>query len=336
MYIFDPETNKLGKIRDHEIWYSSNMFKTKVFGVQKTDQEINIGESFGFRVDILVDNKDILRSNKNKKWTRNYFNYETVPFYLEIQLYSLKCKFWELGNKDPKEVFTLGKLKKSQVLTVYMNNPVKGLSSYLFLNFKDSYLSHWVGTVDTCLSSFKSSWKHSPEKIFKQFSLAKENHEYFSTATKHSTLNLSKAFSEQHDDQFNNPFHTFRESGPCLEDLDKNIFETENRKSAKPNQLGPKLPLKSDLASLNRTMKVERQFESEPYNKSNLVKDIMTIYKIGKVLHRSHETLTKKLNSLMSFTRPANKPNPASKPTKKIDFEHHFVDIINELVEDEE
>lgn len=64
-----------------------------MFGIQKTDQEIEINESFGFRVKIDMESYELFRNYRPSDANngRN-FNYETIEFYIEAELYSQKCK----------------------------------------------------------------------------------------------------------------------------------------------------------------------------------------------------------------------------------------------------
>mmetsp|Transcript_4885 Transcript_4885/g.4133 ORF Transcript_4885/g.4133 Transcript_4885/m.4133 type:complete len:81 (+) Transcript_4885:209-451(+) len=80
-------------MREAEINYSSNLYKTHIFGIIKTDELIELNESFGFRVKIDLDPNELLKFTKGENSYEEIFNYNTTPFYLEAHLYSLKCKF---------------------------------------------------------------------------------------------------------------------------------------------------------------------------------------------------------------------------------------------------
>lgn len=49
------------RIKPPEISYIKNTYKTKIFCLQKSDQEVELNESFGFRMEIEQDPADIFR-----------------------------------------------------------------------------------------------------------------------------------------------------------------------------------------------------------------------------------------------------------------------------------
>ena len=54
-------------------------------------------------------------------------NYENLPFYLDVTIYSQKCKFGDRKYEEIISEFNRGKMKKSQILTMQIKNPGKGL-----------------------------------------------------------------------------------------------------------------------------------------------------------------------------------------------------------------
>jgi len=180
-------------MRDPEINYSANSYKTKVFGIIKTDQIVEMNESFGFRMKIDLEPSELLKLQKEDRWGETPFNYESVPFYLETHLYSLKCRFWDLKQEEILDVFNSGKLKRIQTKTLSLKSPVKSLWKYLFMNFKGDYLSHWNGTIHSWLVNFQQS---NSNKLHKASNMQKENEDYVHIGLKSSKISLSKTLTE--------------------------------------------------------------------------------------------------------------------------------------------
>ena len=87
-------------MRKPEINFSANLYKSIVFGIQKTDQEIELNESFGFRVKMELDPWDLLKIEREEDFLKANVNYDAVPFYLEAQLYTLKWKFCDMSSEE--------------------------------------------------------------------------------------------------------------------------------------------------------------------------------------------------------------------------------------------
>jgi hypothetical protein len=113
----DAEPEDLSNIKPAEISHSANLYKTKVFGIQKTDQETEINESFGFRVKIELEPHELFKRDRG---------YENIQFFIEVDLYSQKCKFCALSYGEVMQEFYKGRMKKSQSMTLALRDAVKG------------------------------------------------------------------------------------------------------------------------------------------------------------------------------------------------------------------
>jgi hypothetical protein len=87
-----------------------------VFCIQRSDQKVELNESFGFRMKIELSQADILKRNKPYMDMETGemiapYKYENTPFYIEANLYSLLCKFGDMGYKQVMKVFNSGKMK---------------------------------------------------------------------------------------------------------------------------------------------------------------------------------------------------------------------------------
>lgn len=151
--MLDGDTEDLSKIRSSEISYSSNFYKTKVFCIQRSDQEIELNEAFGFRLEIDLSPHELVIQHEDYHDTS--FNYRNQPFYVEVGLQWLKWKFWNLSFKQVSEHFRRGTMRQIQTMTLALKTPIKGLSEFMLINYKGDYLSQCYGTVHSLLVNFK-------------------------------------------------------------------------------------------------------------------------------------------------------------------------------------
>jgi len=139
----DFENNEISNLAQPEINFSTNTYCTKVFGIQKTDQVIQLNESFGFRVKIELESHELLKNHRmsNDPFIPQNFNYENTEFFIEADLIHQKCKLCNFSNDRIIKEFDMNQMVKCQTIGQIMHSPVKGLSKFFFLNFKDEYLS---------------------------------------------------------------------------------------------------------------------------------------------------------------------------------------------------
>lgn len=112
-------------------------------------------------------------------------NYENIPFYLEVAVYTQKFRFWDKKLEEVISEFSRAKMKKSQTVTMQIKNAGKGLWKYLFLNFKDDLLSHCIGSIHTLLVNFiHKEYKQHLSSSSKKSLNYKENEDYIHIGSK--------------------------------------------------------------------------------------------------------------------------------------------------------
>jgi hypothetical protein len=305
MYFLEANTEEIN-VKGPEICYASNLYKTKVFGIQKTDQEIEINESFGFRVKIELEPHELLKMHKesfsgkniprDEEFVSNLFNYETVPFFMEVELYHLKWKFWEMKPEQIKTAFIKGKMTKAQSLTLSMQNPVKGLWNFLFINFNEDFLSQWVGTVHSLLLNFQQGSKISKNKLKKSTSLLKENEDYVHVGLRSPENIFTKTLSERNTS--NNPFNTSRQQNVLrLKRLDKVCLDDNGNRW--PTNLTEFL-----FGDQESGYYLSRDTNLKWYVTYSVILRIFT--KVLNPLYKSYETLKKQFEHLSSIKEVKN------------------------------
>jgi hypothetical protein len=289
MYFVTPMAEEVN-VRGPEICYASNLYKTKVFCIQKTDQEIEINESFGFRVKIELEPHELLKMHKDNEFGSSLFNYETIPFFIEVELYHLKCKFWEIKPDQIKAAFLRGKMTKAQSLTLSMQNPVKGLWNFLFINFNEDFLSQWVGTVHSLLLNFQQVVKTYKHKL-------KENEDYVHVGLRSPDDISTKTLSERNVDD-NNPSYTSRQHNILrLKRLDKVCLDDNGKRC--PTNLTEFL-----FGDQESGYYLSRDTNLKWYVTYNEILRIFT--KVLNPLYKSYETLKKQFEQLVSMKEVQN------------------------------
>lgn len=108
--------------------------------MQRSDQEIELNEAFGFRVEVDLTSQELIK--QHDEFGEPVFNYMNIPFYVEVELHCAKCKFCEKSYKEVLEEFSKTHLRKAQTVTLALKNPIKGLNNFMFINYKGDHLSH--------------------------------------------------------------------------------------------------------------------------------------------------------------------------------------------------